>query len=201
MSKTGFLFLCKSLYFCFLEKQNHSKSKDNSQTLMLRNYTQTAAIIILYMLLQVLLFNSWYMALFNYGFCYVYVAIMLLLPIETSTIALLLIGFACGFVEDNFKNSLGIHAAASVLMAYLRPFIIKILTPQRGYEERIVISLKAMGFQWFVSYIGILIVIHHSIVFFMEASSLSLFFPSLLKIIVSSIYTGFVIYIIQYFRK
>ena len=164
-----------------------------------RSITSLILSFLLYLILQIFLFNSWYMILFNYGFCFVYLATILLLPFETSLITLLLVAFGVGFVVDNFTNTLGMHTAASVLMAYARPLIIRLLMPQRGYEERLSLNLKSMGPQWFISYIGLCLLVHHTLLFTLEASSWSLILPGMLKIILSIFYTGFVIFIIQYF--
>jgi hypothetical protein len=154
-----------------------------------------------YALLQILLFDSWYMVLFDYGFCYIYVAAILLLPFDISLIVMLLAAFGLGFVIDNFNDTLGLHASATVLIAFLRPYVIRLLTPQRGYDERMRISLQDMGLPWFASYVISLVLIHHSVLFLLEASSWTLLGTSLLKILLSTFYTGGLLLLFQYFRK
>ena len=90
----------------------------------LREILTTIFLFFLYVLLQLLLVRN--LVLFDYGFCFIYVAAVLLLPYEISLTLLLLIAFVTGIVVDTFYNTLGIHAAATVLMAYLRPLIIRI---------------------------------------------------------------------------
>jgi hypothetical protein len=87
------------------------------------------------------------------------------------------------------------------LIAFLRPTVIDILTPQRGYDERQTLSLNSMGLTWFVTYTATLTVIHHFVLFLLEASDWGLFFPVLLKVICSTIFTTAVIVIIQFFRR
>ena len=72
----------------------------------------------IYLVLQVLLFKS--LVLFNTAFCFLYVAFILFLPIEFSTLALMFIGFGLGFMVDIFYDSLGLHAFTLVLIAYVR---------------------------------------------------------------------------------
>jgi len=43
---------------------------------------------------------------------------------------LLMVGFITGITLDFFTMTPGLHAAACVLIAYLRPFIIGILAPK-----------------------------------------------------------------------
>ena len=83
----------------------------------------------------------------------------------------MLIAFALGFTLDSFRHNPGFHAAACVLIAYFRPFLINILIPQEGadnnYEEP---SAKSMGgFLPYLMYAGVLTFIHHAWLFFLEA--------------------------------
>ena len=88
----------------------------------LREAIQYSLMVILYLLLQIFFMRN--MVLFNYAFCFVYIAGILILPAEISRMYLLFIGFAVGFTVDIFSNTFGMHAAATVLIAYLRPFLI-----------------------------------------------------------------------------
>jgi len=63
---------------------------------------------ILYIILQILFLHN--VMLFNVGFCYIYIAVLLLLPFEISTITLMLLGFALGLVIDLSYNMLGVLA-------------------------------------------------------------------------------------------
>src|SRR6185295_20289334 len=73
------------------------------------------------------------LVLFNTGFCFVYVAFILLMPIETSNLFLMIAGFIIGFTVDIFYDSLGLHAFTMVLIGYLRNYWLGIITPQGGY--------------------------------------------------------------------
>jgi hypothetical protein len=151
-----------------------------------------------YLFLQVFVFRN--LVLFHYGFCFVYVACTLQRSFETSTVALLFLAFFTGIVVDVFYNTLGLHAASTVLMAYARPFILRLLTPVRGYEERLGPTITEMGLRWFVSYVLVMTLLHHSVLFLLEASSLSLLVPTLGKIGASVLYTTFVVTLIQFFQ-
>ena len=152
-----------------------------------------------YIGLQILLFR--YLVLFNVSFCFIYIGALLALPKETSHSYLILIGFITGLIVDAFYNTMGMHAAASTLIGYLRPYLLILITPQRGYDEKSDFSIKSMGFIWFLTYAGVLVLIHHFFIFFLELGSFSLFFTTLLKIFCSFIFTMFMLIIFQYFRK
>ncbi|MEJ0029818.1 MAG: rod shape-determining protein MreD [Bacteroidota bacterium] len=74
----------------------------------------------LYVIAQVVLFKR--LVLFDTSFCFLYVAFILLLPVETNNLLLMLLAFFLGFTIDIFYDSLGIHALALVTVAYLRNY-------------------------------------------------------------------------------
>jgi hypothetical protein len=102
---------------------------------------------------------------------YIYFLFILWMPFRLSRSVQMLIAFALGFTLDSFRHNPGFHAAACVLIAYFRPFLINILIPQEGadnnYEEP---SAKSMGgFLPYLMYAGVLTFIHHAWLFFLEA--------------------------------
>jgi hypothetical protein len=153
----------------------------------------------LFVALQVLLFRN--VALFHFGFCFVYVATVLMLPFDTSVIPVMLTGFGVGLLVDIFYNTPGLHAAATVLMTYLRPFVIRLLMPPRGYEERNEPLLAEMGLSWVLTYTALLVFVHHLVVFFIEAATWSLWLPTLGKVLASTVFTTVVITLLQVFRR
>ncbi|GAA4446666.1 rod shape-determining protein MreD [Nibrella saemangeumensis] len=156
-------------------------------------------LFILYLALQILIVRN--LVLFDFAFSFIYIACILLLPIETSTTALLLIGFATGVIIDTFYNTLGMHAAATVLMAYLRPLVVRIQLDPRVQESRLVFSLQGLGSAAFFRYVFVLALIHHAALFYIEASSITLFFPTLLRTVASSLFSTICIVLIQFFTR
>lgn len=148
---------------------------------------------ILFVTLQILLFDN--LVLFSTGFCFIYIAFLLFLPINLNRLVLLLLGFIVGFTVDVFYDTMGIHAAASVLLAFLRPHILNLLTPRDGYEASDSANLHIMGWNWFLTYAFILIVVHHAAVFFLEIISFEWY--TLVKILLSTLFTGVVVVILQ----
>lgn len=136
-------------------------------------------------------------ALFNRGFCYIYILLLLILPVNINNMMLLGIGFFLGLPIDIFYNTLGMHMAACVLLAYARPYILKILTPQSGYDSSAVISVN-QGARWFILYSFVCILLHHAVLHLLESSHLPLFFRSLWTAFLSTLFTFSVIMIIQY---
>jgi hypothetical protein len=150
----------------------------------------------IYLLAQVVLMKS--LVLFNSAFCFIYIAFILFLPIETSILMLMGLGFLLGFMIDIFYDSLGIHTATLVLLAYIRNYWLARITPQGGYEAGEGPTLSMNGLQWAVIYTFPLILVHHSVLFFIEAGGFSLFGHTLLKIFASTIFTFTTILLLQY---
>lgn len=136
-------------------------------------------------------------ALFHSAFCFIYVAYLLLLPVETNPLFLMLLGFVMGFVVDMFYDSLGLHALSSVLIMYLRNYWLARLTPQGGYDNSAIPGI-ANGMQWFLVYTVPLILVHHSVLFFTEVGGFHYFGFTTLKIILSTLFTTLVMLIVQY---
>ena len=163
---------------------------------MTRRAILTFISFFVYVLVQVLLFKN--LVLFNTAFCFLYVIFILLLPVETNSLLLLLIGFIAGFTIDVFYDSLGLHALALVLVSYVRNYWLTTITPQGGYDSGASPTLASNGLQWFLVYTIPLLFIHHAVVFFVEASDFSLFWYTMLKVVTSLIFTITVMLILQY---
>ncbi len=94
---------------------------------------------------------------------YIYFLYILWLPFRISRGTLTLVGFLFGISLDFFTNSPGLHAAACVLIAYLRPFLINILIPQEGAEQNYKSpSITSMGLAPYATYILILTLLHNT---------------------------------------
>lgn len=152
---------------------------------------------VVYLLAQVMLFRQ--LVLFNTAFCFLYVAFVLMLPIETNNLALMFIAFVMGFLVDVFYDSLGLHTMSLVLIAYLRNYWLVTITPQGGYDAREGPTLAANGLQWFLVYTLPLLFIHHFVLFFTEAGGFRVFWFTVSKAMSSLLFTLFVVLFLQYF--
>lgn len=149
-----------------------------------------------YVLVQVLILRN--LVLFNTAFCFLYIAFILLLPIETNPLALMVMGFVLGFTIDIFYDSMGLHALATVLISYLRNYWLAAITPQGGYDSNSTATVMANGLQWFLVYSLPLVFVHHTVLFFVEASGFTLFWYTMLKIVASLLFTVSVFTLLQY---
>jgi hypothetical protein len=149
-----------------------------------------------YLMAQVLLFKR--LVLFNTSFCFLYVGFILLLPNETNNMVLMIIAFLLGFCVDIFYDSLGLHAFALVMVAYIRNYWLNAITPQGGYDSNMSPSLALNGLQWFLVYTLPLVFVHHAVLFFVEAGGFDLFWFTMLKIIASLLFTTSILLMLQF---
>lgn len=162
-----------------------------------RNILRFAVLV----LFQVLILNN--VQINGYLNPYVYILFILLLPFETPNWLMLVTAFLLGLTVDLFTQTPGIHAFASVFMAFTRPFVLNILSPRDGYGSGTYPRVYYYGFEWFLKYALALVFIHHFVLFFVEVFRISGFFHTLLRTVVSTLFSTLIIVISQYlvFRK
>ncbi|MBE0647155.1 MAG: rod shape-determining protein MreD [Bacteroidales bacterium] len=144
-------------------------------------------------LFQVLILNQ--INLGGYTNPYLYVYFILLLPFATPRWMLLLLAFLLGLSIDIFTNTYGLNAAASVLMAFCRPYVIRAISREPEEELGIQPSLRVQGFTWFILYSFILVLIHHTALFYLEIFRFTEFFQTLLRVITSTAFTLVLVFI------
>jgi len=128
---------------------------------------------------------------------YIYPLFLLLLPLKTSRSFVLVIAFGLGLLMDVFANTPGLHAAASVWLAFFRPFILNRLEPNTGYGYRNAISIKQRGWKWFMEYALLGTLVHHIFYFLLEVFSFEHLLLTLSRILISTVLTLFLIAIYQ----
>jgi len=77
---------------------------------------------------------------------YLYFLFIIWLPFNMGRSLLMFIAFLFGLTLDYFLNCPGLHAAACVLVAYVRPFLINLLIRQEGDQQNYASpSIVSMG--------------------------------------------------------
>ena len=151
---------------------------------------------ILLVAVQVIVLNN--IRLGGYINPFIYVLFIMQLPVRIPKTLLLVIAFATGLCIDVFSDTLGMHAAASVFLGFVRPTILRAISPRDGYEADSSPSLKLMGLNWFLLYTFIAVIIHHFVLFYIEVFRFSEFFSTLLRVSLSSLVTIIFILISQF---
>src|ERR1035437_2814316 len=154
---------------------------------MIENIQRYIVMFFVLVLLQVLILNN--IQLSGYLNPYMYVLFILLLPFETPGWLVLILGFLLGLSVDIFSNTLGINAAATVLMAFSRQHLLRKLAPRGGFEMNASPNIHTYGLWWFVKYSLILILIHHLYLFYLAVFSFQFFFKTLFLSILNALIT------------
>ena len=144
-----------------------------------------------------LLLTNTNFVLFDLGWNFSYLGFLLFLPIETPVVVLLAVGFGLGLTMDIFLDTGGLYAAAAVLVAYLRPWVLRLLTPRDGYAAADAVNVHQMGWQWLLVYLALLVSVHCAALFLLELGSFRMPGFTLLKILVSTVYTVLTLFILQ----
>lgn len=134
---------------------------------------------------QVLVFN--HMDFWGYINPYPYILFILLYPVNGNRAGLLAASFLLGIVMDMFCDSGGVHAAASVVLAYVRPSFFR-FSFGVSYEYQTVRINDKLSPERF-SFLLVSVLTHHIILFTLEIFKFSFILNILLRTLFSSIFT------------
>ena len=151
---------------------------------------------ILLVLAQVFVFNK--IQASGYVNPQIYILFILMLPFGISGFWLMSLGFLTGLSIDFFQHTPGMHAAASVFLAFLRPGVIRLVGKKEDLEPGEYPNVRDSGSVWFLAYTVILVFFHHLVLFYLEVFRLGEFFQTLLKILINTILTSMIIMLLQY---
>lgn len=149
---------------------------------------------VILILLQVLVFNN--MNLSGYINPSVYILFILLLPVNINKSNLLFLAFLTGITIDYFSNTLGLHASATVFMAFARPGVLNLFFNNLEFTGKDEPGPAKIGIRGFLRYALVMVVIHHSLLFILETLSFNDFAFTLYRIGLSSLVSTFIITII-----
>jgi len=166
---------------------------------MINSILRFGLIFILLILLQILLFNN--IQFSGYVNPYVYIMFILLLPVEIPSWLLLLLSFTTGLIMDFFSGSPGMHSSATVLAGFVRPYVLRIISPRDGYEPGSNPSMLTYGFIWFLTYTSLIVLVHHTALFYLEVFRFADFFRTMLRVLLSSLFSITFILLFEYYRR
>lgn len=163
---------------------------------MNRNIFSLPVAFFVHLFLQVVFFHR--LVLFDTAFCLPYIGFILFLPITFTPVVVMLLGFALGFSIDFFQNSQGLHASAAVFIGFIRNFWLDRITPQGGYDVAGDQPFGYFGAQWFLFYTIPLLLLHHLVLFFVEAGGFSMTGTTLAKAIFSFVFTFVTLFLYRF---
>ena len=153
-------------------------------------------IFILVVLLQGLVVNN--LEFSEYLNPMIYPVMIMLLPFEMTALVTMVFALFLGIGVDAFSNTFGLHTSSLLLIAYLRPTVLKYIKPREGYELSLLPTIHDMGFVWFFTYTTVLLFIHHMWFFTFEILRFDLIPLILGKTIFSLILSLFLITLFEY---
>lgn len=124
---------------------------------------------VLLVLVQVLVFNR--LNFFGYINPMVYILFLYWYPIKQNRTTFIMASFFLGLVIDIFSDTLALHAAATVTIAYLRPSIMRFVFGVNYEFQSFKLNSSTKAQQ--ITFLALLVVIHHIIYFTLEVFSLS----------------------------
>lgn len=140
---------------------------------------------VLLVLVQALVLN--HINFLGYINPFIYILFIILYPVKNNRMLFIFISFLLGLSVDMFSDSGGIHAAASVTLAFIRPAILKSVFGAL-YEHQ-TIKFSQTAFNQLIVYIFLMTAIHHLIMFSLEIFNISQIILILQKTLFSSIFT------------
>jgi len=137
-------------------------------------------------LLQAVLLNN--IAFLGHINPYLYIAFVILFPLKEKRYLFLFLAFLLGFCVDIFSDSGGIHAFATLFIAYIRLFFIRLFF-RKTTSEYVLFRIHQEPFGKVFNYVTSLVVIHHFLLFSLEHFSFSHIDMVLHNTFFSSIFT------------
>jgi hypothetical protein len=110
---------------------------------------------------------------------------ILFLPANFSGLLVLLLSALMGFCVDLLSGDLGLHTAACTAMGYVRPHLLKRITTTTADQIEIPPLNKTHFGQYYI-YTGILIMLHHLLLFTLETFEIKEIFFILTRTVVSA---------------
>ena len=165
---------------------------------MIINYLHKIGWFVGLVLLQVLILNNVHIAGYATPFLYIY--LILKFESDVPRNALMLWAFFLGLAVDILSDTPGMNAAATVLLAFLRPSLLRLFTP-RDNQDNLVPSFKSMGITPFLKYTTASVFIHSLALLSIEFFSFSGIWLLLLRVALCTVLTVTCIVAVEGIRR
>jgi rod shape-determining protein MreD len=152
---------------------------------------------LLLLAVQIVVFNN--MNFLGYITPFPYILFIILYPVNSNKSGLLAASFFLGIIMDMFCNSGGTHTTACLVLAYYRPYLFK-FSFGLSYEYQTVKLNDVLTPERF-TFILLSVVIHHFVLFILEAFKISFFWDILIRTLFSTVFTIIICIIIIYLIK
>ena len=164
----------------------------------MKSLARYSAAFIVLIVLQIVIFSN--IEFSGYVNPYVYVMFILILPFSIPSWLLLILAFFTGLVVDLFSGTLGVHAFATVMAGFVRPWILSLNITSEVNDPDVSPSLYRNSLRWFLFYTVTVVFVHHLSLFLVEVFTFSNFFHTLLRVLLSTAVTTFFIMLFDLIR-
>ncbi len=147
------------------------------------------------LLLQLFLFNN-----LNFGVYVnplVYIAFIILLPMETLPVVMLLSGLLLGCAMDLVMGTAGINTIATLFTAYSRPLLLRLFIGKDDIRDGGVPNLRRLGAGKYFRYSTLVVFLQCFVFFTLESLSWDYYYLTLLRILCSTVVTVVLVYFAQ----
>jgi len=162
---------------------------------MSKIYLKYTILFLLYVFLQVFIFNR--INLWGVVTPMVYILFIFSLPFQTPRWLMVLLGFLLGLSVDFFTGILGLHALTTLIIAFIRPTVFRIIPLRIEREEHLTPIFHDMKFSWYFRYAFILTFVHHFAYFMIDAFTFHNFLKTFLVCLTNTLFSLICIFIIQ----
>jgi len=118
---------------------------------------------------------------------FIYIIFILMYPIKNNRLLFLLLAFNLGLLVDMFLDSGGVHAGASVFLAFVRPIFLKYAFGAL-YENQ-TLKFGKLQTNELVIYVSFMTLFHHLTLFSLEFFNITQILLILKNTLVSSLFT------------
>jgi hypothetical protein len=163
-------------------------------------YRRPWVLFLFLILMQVSVFNRiHWLGLFN---PMVYAIVLLWLPLSWNRAVSMLLGFGLGWWIDSSFQSGGIHAMASVWLVFIKPFWVKFTVPSVQLHDNPDPDLRDIEIRSLITYAGGLLLMHHIILYSLEALRWTSVPSSILKASINTLLVSGILWaLIQWTRS
>lgn len=155
------------------------------------NFIKNLIILVLLIIAQVLICN--HIMLFNVSMAFVFIYVIISLPMNLKTDWLLTWAFLSGLTVDIFSDTLGINSLACTLLAIMKRPMLYAYIPKDDHTKNVTPSLKNLGFTVYFKYLVSMSTAYCAMVFTIEYFS----FADIKEIVImtasSTIFTSLVL--------
>lgn len=155
------------------------------------NFIRNLTVMVLLVIAQALIFN--HIMLFNVSMSFVFIYVIISLPMNLKTDRLLTWAFLGGLAVDIFSDTPGLNSLACTLLAIMKRPVLYAYIPRDDHTKNIVPSLRNLGFSVYSKYLVTMSTLYCAIVFIIEYFSFADVKEIVIMTVSSTLFTSLVL--------